>query len=157
MKLLSCLVILAIMDTCSSQCRKANWQKAFDKKGWVKCDSSDEYLTGFYRKKNLGSKDYIHLLEEGRCCKALSPNENQPSSCTKANWLGVLDRSVTNDSLTSNELYIISSVLYSPNLQKVNDFIILLWCASLTLTADFKLNVGAYKPLRTKQQMSDFK
>ena len=95
MKLLSCLVILAIMDVCSSQCRKANWWKAFDKKGWVKCGSSTEYLTGFYRNNNRGNTDYIQLLEEGRCCKALSPNQNQPSTCSNANWWKVLDRSET--------------------------------------------------------------
>ena len=104
MKLLSFLVILGMLDVCSCQCRTANWWRAFDKKGWVKCGSSKEYLTGFYRSDNLGSNDYIYLLEEGKCCRALSPNQDQQSTCTNANWWGVLDRSETNNSLTCNEL-----------------------------------------------------
>ena len=79
---------------CLGQCRNANWWGAFDRKGWVKCGYSTEYLTGFYR-NNKRDNDPIFLLEEGRCCKAPAPNQNRPSTCMNANWWGTLDRSET--------------------------------------------------------------
>lgn len=89
---LSLLVILLMAEVCSSQCRVANWWSAFDKKGWVKCDHSTEYLTGLYRNDNWGNNDGVFLIEEGSCCKALGLNQNQPSTCVNANWWRVLDR-----------------------------------------------------------------
>ena len=85
------IVVLMTTDACWSQCRKANWWGSFDKKGWSTCGLSTEYLTGFYR-NNRRSDDPIFLLEEGMCCKAPSPNQNRASTCTNANWWGVLDR-----------------------------------------------------------------
>ena len=95
MRLLFLLSMLLMVDVCSGQCRTANWWGAFDRKGWVKCGSSTEYLTGLFRNDNWGSNDGIFLIEEASCCKAPEPNENQPSTCTNANWWGVLDRSET--------------------------------------------------------------
>ena len=91
---LSLLVTLLMADTVWSQCRTANWWKSFDRKGWSNCGSTTEYLTGFYR-NNKRNDDPIYLLEEGKCCKAPAPNENQASTCKNANWWGVLDRLVT--------------------------------------------------------------
>ena len=73
-------------------CRMANWWGAFDRKGWVRCGDSTEYLTGLFRNDNWKDNDGIFLIEEGSCCKAPAPNENQPSTCLNANWWGVLDR-----------------------------------------------------------------
>ncbi|XP_027059482.1 neurogenic locus Notch protein-like [Pocillopora damicornis] len=89
--LLFSMATLMMMDQCWSQCRTANWWGSFDKKGWSKCGSSVEYLKGFYR-NNKNNNDPISLLEEGRCCKAPSPNQNQASTCKNANWWGVLDK-----------------------------------------------------------------
>ena len=68
-------------DACWSQCRTADWWLGFDKKGWVTCGYTNEYLTGLYRNINKGSNDGVYLIEESRCCTAPSPNENQPSMC----------------------------------------------------------------------------
>ena len=89
---LSSLVILLLLDTCNSQCRTANWWGALDSQGWAKCGDSTKYLTGLYRNDNKGSNDGVYLIEEASCCKATSPNQNQPSTCMNANWWGVLDR-----------------------------------------------------------------
>lgn len=91
---LSLLVTLLMADTVWSQCRTANWWGSFDKKGWSKCGASTEYLTGFYR-NNQRSSDPIFLLEEGKCCKAPTPNQNRASTCKTADWWRVLDRLVT--------------------------------------------------------------
>ena len=72
-------------------CKMANWWGAFDRKGWAKCDSN-HYLTGLWRNNNPGASDKISLLEEAKCCPALSPNQNTPSTCHSANWWGTLDR-----------------------------------------------------------------
>ena len=89
---LSSLVILLMLDKCSSQCRTANWWAALDHQGWAKCDDSTEYMTGMYRNVNEGNGDAVYLIEEASCCKATSPNQNQSSTCMNANWWGVLDR-----------------------------------------------------------------
>lgn len=92
--LLFSMATLMMMDQCWSQCRTANWWGSFDKEGWSKCGSSVEYLKGFYRNKK-NNNDPIYLLEEGRCCKAPPPNQNQASTCKNANWWGVLDKWVS--------------------------------------------------------------
>ena len=92
MKIIFLAFVLLMADACWSQCRTANWWLGFDKKGWVTCGYTNEYLTGLYRNINKGSNDGIYLIEESRCCKAPSPNENQPSTCVTANWWGILDR-----------------------------------------------------------------
>ncbi|XP_015749586.1 PREDICTED: uncharacterized protein LOC107329410 [Acropora digitifera] len=91
MKIIFLAFVLLMADACWSQCRTANWWLGFDKKGWVTCGYINEYLTGLYRNINKGSNDGIYLIEESRCCKAPSPNENQPSTCVTANWWGILD------------------------------------------------------------------
>ena len=73
-------------------CKMANWWGTFDHKGWARCGSSNHYLTGLWRNNNPGANDYIYLLEEVKCCPALSPNQNRPSTCHKANWWSTLDR-----------------------------------------------------------------
>ena len=104
MRLLFLLSIMRIVDVCSGQCRTANWWAAFDRKGWATCGSATEYLTGLYRNDNKGSNDGLYLIEEASCCKAPAPNENQPPTCTNANWWRVLDRSETNFSLSYRSL-----------------------------------------------------
>lgn len=73
-------------------CKMANWRGAFDKAGWVQCDSSKHYITGLFRSANWGSLDKIHLLEEAKCCPAPGPDKNRPSTCMNANWGTTLDR-----------------------------------------------------------------
>ncbi|XP_078359278.1 uncharacterized protein LOC144643797 [Oculina patagonica] len=87
---LSLLVILMVTHACWSQCRNANWWGSFDRTGWSTCDSTTEYLTGFFR-NDQWQNDPIYLLEEGTCCKAPAPIQDQASTCTNANWWGVLD------------------------------------------------------------------
>ena len=73
-------------------CKMANWWAGFDRKGWVKCDSSTHYITGLWRNRNGGPQEKIYLLEEAKCCPAPAPNQNKPSTCKNANWWGILDR-----------------------------------------------------------------
>lgn len=74
-------------------CQMANWWKGFDRKGWVQCaDLSKQYITGLWRNNNPGANDKIGLLEEAKCCPALSPHQNVLSTCQKANWWGILDK-----------------------------------------------------------------
>ena len=89
--LFHCLVLAAMLELCSSQCREADWGKAFDKKGWTACQST-EYLNGLYRNDNWKDNDGIFLIEKARCCKAPAPNQNRPSTHVNANWWKTLDR-----------------------------------------------------------------
>ena len=73
-------------------CRMANWWGAFDKAGWVQCDSSKHYITGLFRNNNGGKDDKIFLIEEAKCCPAPTPDKNTPSTCMNANWGSTLDR-----------------------------------------------------------------
>ncbi|XP_068721036.1 fibropellin-3-like isoform X1 [Montipora capricornis] len=93
MSYLALLTILGMLDICFSQiqCRTAtDWSTRFDKKGWTNC-ANTEYVTGFYRNTNGGSNDQIYLLEHAKCCKAPTPNEKRPQSCSTADWWRVLD------------------------------------------------------------------
>ncbi|XP_067017058.1 fibropellin-1-like isoform X1 [Acropora muricata] len=91
MMFLTLLALMGVLDICSSQCRTAtDWGRSFDKKGWSNCGNT-EYVTGFYRNTNRGNNDQIYLLEHAKCCKAPTPNEKRPQSCTTADWWRVLD------------------------------------------------------------------
>nr|XP_058946979.1 fibrillin-3-like [Pocillopora verrucosa] len=69
----------------------ANWWRSFDTRGWSNCDSSDEFITGFYRNDVNGKDDKIYLLEEANCCKAAAQNHNTKSTCIEADWWYQLD------------------------------------------------------------------
>lgn len=93
MKLLVSLsfLLLTLSQCWSQQCRMANWWRSFDTRGWSNCDSSDEFITGFYRNDVNGKDDKIYLLEEANCCKAAAQNHNTKSTCIEADWWYQLD------------------------------------------------------------------
>ena len=87
------LAVLPSIEANWGQCREANWKGKFNKKSWVRCDHSTEYMTGLYRTD--GNNGEISLIEKAMCCQAPSPNQHQQSFCKKADWWKTLDRSVT--------------------------------------------------------------
>jgi len=68
----------------------ANWWGAFDRQGWATCDSSIQYIKGLWR-NDRESDDQIYSIEEAKCCTALAPYNNTPSTCQHTNWWGTLD------------------------------------------------------------------
>ena len=96
MKLQNFLVSLLVLNTCCIQnseasCQMANWWGAFDHQGWATCDSSTQYIKGLWR-NDRESDDEIYSIEEAKCCTALSPYNNTPSTCQHTNWWGTLDK-----------------------------------------------------------------
>ena len=87
------LAVLPSIEANWGQCREANWKGKFNKKSWVRCDHSTEYMTGLYRTD--GNNADISLIEKAMCCQAPSPNQHQQSFCKKVDWWKTLDRSVT--------------------------------------------------------------
>ncbi|CAH3178988.1 unnamed protein product [Porites lobata] len=85
------LAVLPSIEANWGQCREANWKGKFNKKSWVRCDHSTEYMTGLYRTD--GNNADISLIEKAMCCQAPSPNQHQQSFCKKADWWKTLDRS----------------------------------------------------------------
>ena len=86
MKLYLCmLVVLLMTDACWSECSTANWWGSFDHTGWSTCASTYEFMTGLYR-NDRESDDGIFLIEQANCCL-----QDLESTCTNANWWGVLD------------------------------------------------------------------
>ena len=73
-------------------CKKADWWGGFDRKGWVQCDSSTQYITGLWRSHYAGPEAKISVLEGAKCCSAMAPNQNTPSTCQKVDWWGILDK-----------------------------------------------------------------
>lgn len=65
---------------------ESNWWEKFDKKGWSKVDAG--YMTGMWRNKNGGSKDYIYLLEKvkSRDAPAYLKSVEKDKKCYKGNW-----------------------------------------------------------------------
>ena len=87
------LVVIPTIEASWGQCREANWKGKFNKKSWVRCDLSTEYMNGIYRTD--GNNGEISLIERAMCCQAPSPNQRQHSLCKKTDGWKTLDRSVT--------------------------------------------------------------
>ncbi|XP_046863729.1 neurogenic locus notch homolog protein 1-like isoform X2 [Xenia sp. Carnegie-2017] len=99
---LSTLVLLMVIATKAKKgivakfCVNANWWKSFDKKGWSKCSTSKQFITGFYRSKLYTFlHDGIYKLEEAKCCLSSPGYRGQKSICVNANWWKTLDKKST--------------------------------------------------------------
>lgn len=77
--ILSLLVILFIVDTCSGQsqndCVFSDWKESFSKEGWSYCNPGNYWLTGLWRLTNkaflshnglchLSSRSVVNLLSQ---------------------------------------------------------------------------------------------
>ncbi|XP_028403349.1 uncharacterized protein LOC114526052 [Dendronephthya gigantea] len=74
----------------SFTCSNADWWQSFDSKGLSKCGAENLFIAGFYRSPPYLFHDPILLLEEAKCCKAITAYSGQSSQCETANWLSSL-------------------------------------------------------------------
>ncbi|XP_046863892.1 uncharacterized protein LOC124457749 isoform X2 [Xenia sp. Carnegie-2017] len=67
-------------------CVNANWWVSFNKQGWSTCDTTNQFITGFYRSALSANYDGLYRLEEAKCCKSSPIYIGQKSTCQNANW-----------------------------------------------------------------------
>jgi len=70
-------------------CSHANWWGSFDKQGWSTCDTSREYIRGFYRTGSGAGK--LYNLESANCCTKPS-SLSSSRHCTGGNWWASFDK-----------------------------------------------------------------
>jgi len=74
------------------RCRMANWWHSFDKTGWSKCASGNEYMTGLWRNvRGRGSSDGLYRIEQAKCCARSSSFGRVRNTCYTQNWVRTLD------------------------------------------------------------------
>lgn len=70
-------------------CSHANWWGSFDKQGWSTCDTSRQYIRGFYRTGSGAGK--LYNLESANCCTKPS-SLSSSRHCTGGNWWASFDK-----------------------------------------------------------------
>ena len=91
---LAVAIVLELVVLACAGCKKENWWKCFDQKGFCRCTYSNYYMNGLWRNHNDWKNDYLYKIEEANCCGRTWPFYNQPSVCIMGDWWYSFDRSV---------------------------------------------------------------
>ncbi|XP_046858621.1 neurogenic locus notch homolog protein 2-like, partial [Xenia sp. Carnegie-2017] len=73
-------------------CTNADWTKSFNKKGWSKCRTKNNFITGLYRSRYTRRFDRISRLEHAKCCTSHPKYTAQKSICVNGNWWNSFNR-----------------------------------------------------------------